>query len=210
MDLRLAGFARQVLAEGDDGGRGNLRTVRPERRKQVRNGNDMDIVDRGFQAGDGGHGLAQTVHGDDRLLEPAGSEPLGNGHLLGNPHLVKLDARPVELLHGLDEIPRVGPQAGVVEGDAKVARLAREPGHPFDLFPPPGGIFAGMGVASGQNDGVPSLLQHQGANGLHTLRKDVFHGMIIDIFHKYKYICRYLKLKHHDRRSPRENRTRRA
>ena len=78
----------------------------------------------------------------------------------------------------------------MVQGNAQVPRLAREAGHPFHLLPAPGRIFARMGVAARQDDGVPAVLAHQGAKGFHALCKDVFHGMIIDIFHKYKYICR--------------------
>ena len=192
MEASLAGFARQIFAQGDDRCRRNRGAVLPQRRQQVRHGGDgHSPVEGRLETVDGRHRLAQAVHGDDRVLEPAEREPFRNGHLLRHPHLVQLDSRPGQLFHRLDEIPRIRPQAGVIQGDAEVPCLAGETRHPLDLFPAPGRIFAGVRIASREDDGVPAILPHQGADGVHALGKDVFHGTIIDYFHKYKYICRY-------------------
>ena len=189
---RLPGLARQVLAQSNDRCRRNRGAVLPQRRQQVRHGGDgHSPVEGRLETVDGRHRLAQAVHGDDRVLEPAQGQPFRNGHLLGHPHLMQLDSRPGQLFHRLDEIPRVRPQAGVVQGDAEIPRLAGETRHPLDLFPAPGRILAGVRIASREDDGVPAIFPHQGADGVHALGKDVFHGTIIDYFHKYKYICRY-------------------
>ena len=194
MDLCLPAFTRQVLAERDDRGAGNGRAVLPQGGEQIRNRDDGHRNVKGTpEIIHGGYSLAQAVHGDDRLRESAGGQPLRDGNLLGHPHLVQLDPRSSQLFHSLDEIPGIRPQAGVVQGDAQVPRLARESGQPLHLFPTLCRIFAGVGIAPRKDDGVPPPFPHLGTEGFYTLRKDVFHGMIIDIFHKYKYICRYLK-----------------
>ena len=196
MELGLARLACQVLSQGDDRRRRDRGAVRPQRREHVGYRNDADsAAERGLQARYGGRRLAQPVHRHDRLFEPAAGEPLRDGHLLRHAHLVQFDPRARELFHRLDEVPRVGPQAGVVQGDAQVPRLAREAGNPLHLLPSTGRILARVRVTARQDDGVPSIVPHEGTDGLHAPCKDVFHGMIIDSFHKYRYICRELKRK---------------
>ena len=72
---------------------------------------------------------------------------------------MELYPRALELGIGLDEVARVGPQADMVLGNHEVS-LAGVAGHPGDLVPAGRGIFAVVGVVTGQYHHVPSPRPH--------------------------------------------------
>ena len=90
-------------------------------------------------------------------------QPLRDGHLLRNAHLVELHAGAFQLLHRLNEIAGIGPESGMVEGDHHVARFAGEAGEPLYAFPPFGRILASVRVAAREHHGVPAAAAHHRA-----------------------------------------------
>ena len=117
----------------------------------------------GFEGFDGFDALAEAIvrDADGFLLEVFG-EPLGNGDFVGDAGFMEFDAGAGQLLSGLDEEAAVGPEAGVVLGDDKVASFASKSGEPFDLFPAGCDVFAGVGIGGGDDHRVvpqtPDLL----------------------------------------------------
>ena len=99
---------------------------------------------------------------------------------------MQFDAGPSELPDGLDEIARVGPEPGVVEGDDQVAGLAGETRHPFHLFPAVRRVFAPVGIAARQDDGVPPVFPHHFADGFHPPCIEIVHGANVHFDRKLK------------------------
>ena len=140
---------------------GRLRDGRPVRPETVQQVGDAEDGPRQRLREPGAR--AQAVHGDEGVVAELLPQPVGDGDLLRHAHLVERDARACELLLRLDEVARVRPEAGVVEGDHQVAGFAGESRQPFHLLPALGGILAAMGVGTGDDHGVPALGAHQGA-----------------------------------------------
>ena len=182
-DLFAAALAR---VHREDGGLRHGGTVRPEAPQQIRHADD-GAGQRLREVG----AHAQPVHGDDGVRAELPLQPFGNQHLLGHARLVQDDAGAFELLHGLDEVTRVGPQAGVVQGHDDVAGLAGEAGQPFHLFPSFGGVFAAVGVGAGDDHGVPALGAHQGAQQFDSFGHiSVIPGLTRNLsLQRYYYFC---------------------
>ena len=70
---------------------------------------------------------------------------------------------------GVDEVAGVGPEAGVVEGNDDVARLAGKAGEPLHAFPPFGGVFTSVGVAACEHHGIPAAAAHHRAKFFDSL-----------------------------------------
>ena len=92
--------------------------------------------------------------------------------------LVKDDAGSRQLLVGLDEIAGIRPETGVVFRDHDVPGFPGKTGQPFHLFPPVGRIFTGVGIASVNDNDIPMVFPHQGAERLYSLVKDVVHSTL--------------------------------
>ena len=144
--------------------------VFPEAAQQVRNADDGPR-ERLREIGPD----AQSVHGDDAVAAELSLQPFRDQDLVRDPGLVEDDARAGELLLRLDEVAGVGPQAGVVQGDHDIARLAGEAGEPFHLLPALGGVFALVGIRAGDDHGVPALGAHQGAQEFDLVCNKVCH-----------------------------------
>ena len=80
-------------------------------------------------------------------------------------------------LRRLNEIPRVGPEAGMITGNGNITALAGESGKPLDLFPAGGGILARMRIGAGQHDCIPALFLHKSAQLSQSFEIKV-HGVI--------------------------------
>ena len=91
---------------------------------------------------------------------------------------MQFDAGPAQLRDGLDEVARVGPEAGVIQGDDQVPGFAGESGQPLDLFPARREVFAGMRVRPGQDDGVPAPEAHHFAQGVHSFAIKIVHKSV--------------------------------
>ena len=175
LDAGLPAFTGEVLPQRNDGRARNGRPVFPQGAQKVRHRDDDGRWHLLLQLLHGADTLAKSVHGDEGFVHLQRCNPLRDGHLLRHTHLVKLNARSGKLLHGLDEVAGVCPQAGMVPGDHQVPGLSGEAGKPFHLFPAGSRIFAGMGIAAGKDNDIPVIFPHKGAKSLYAAIKDIFH-----------------------------------
>ena len=107
--LGLAGKAHQVFSQRDDGRGGDGRAVFPQAVQQIGDGEE-DSPGHGLpKFTDRIHRIAQAVYGYAGLVHSQGSNPLRDGDLLRNTHLVKDYAGTLQLLVGLDEISPASP-----------------------------------------------------------------------------------------------------
>ena len=91
------------------------------------------------------------------------SQPLRDGHLFRNPHLMQLHPRPFKLPVRLDKVAGVRPQTGMVRGNHHISGLSGKACEPLHLLPPFGRVLTAVGIASGQDDGIPSASYHHRA-----------------------------------------------
>ena len=167
--LGFPGFSHQILPQGDDGRGGNGRPVFPQGVQQIRNRVDDGPGDGFPEVPNGFHGLTEAVYGYAGFVYAQRSNPLRDGHLLRHTHLVKNDSRAFQLAVGLDEITRVGPQAGMVCRDHHIPGFTGETGQPFHLFPPRSKVLAGVRITSSQDDNIQMILPHESPQGLYSL-----------------------------------------
>ena len=126
-DLCLTALPHKVLSKGDDGRGRDSWPVLPKRPYDVRNRYNYGRWNRLLQFPHGCHALAQGVNCNCGLVQAQGSYPLGDGNLLRDAHLVKLNTGSGELPVCLYEVAGVRPQAGVVHCYHNVPGLPGEP-----------------------------------------------------------------------------------
>ena len=144
--LKPLPYPRELLGPGPTHGfraERNHRSLRyrrpafPNRVQHIRS-----IYDYGFlayrlldvQHGRGIHPKAVHGHDDAVIIGEMRRQPFRNKHLAGNPGLMQFDSGARKLPGGLDEIPGIGPDAGVVVRDHKVTFTGKA-GHPSCLQP---------------------------------------------------------------------------
>ena len=176
--LGLPRAAHQVFSQRDDGRGGHGGAVFPQAAQQIRHREYNGAGHRLPQLSDRIHRLAQAVDGNARFIHSQRGNPLRDRHLLRNTHLVKDDAGSRQLLVGLDEIAGICPETGVVFRDHDVPGFPGKTGQPFHLFPPAGRILTGVGITSVNDNEIPMVFPHQGAERLYSLVKDVVHSTL--------------------------------
>ena len=103
------------------------------------------------------------------------SQPFGDGRRAFHAFFHQSERCALQLVGRRDEITRVCPQGGIVQGDHGRACRPVEAGYPFARFPMRGRVFAAVGVAARDQHGVPVLGSHELAQPFDSLPVDIFH-----------------------------------
>ena len=100
------------------------------------------------------------VDGDDRVLVQHLQQPLVDGRVVAHILFHHLEATVLELDFGLQEVARVGPQGGMVEGYHGGAVATREAADPVAEFPVVTDVFTLVRVGAGNDDGIDVQAAH--------------------------------------------------